>query len=132
MRFLRDQEQGQTPYQLVFARNDRPGEMMMAANRDRAAEITEVRNEREQRMMTGTVVIDIVQEVQSKMDVGITMGIEAGSQATINIENHGESGDGHDHGQWTQGGAEMRNDVEWIDTHSISLGFPVLARCMDY
>jgi len=115
--FLGDREQGQTLRQLVFAMNvGCPGEMT-AVNRGMTAKVMEVNTEGVQKMI-GTATSDMVQGVQNEMDTCITMMIEVGSQGMINTGNHEGSGDGRDrdHGQWTQGMAEMRSDVEWDDT----------------
>jgi len=115
--FLGDREQGQTLRQLVFAMNvGCPGEMT-AVNRGMTAKVMEVNTEGVQKMI-GTATSDMVQGVQNEMDTCITMMTEVGSQGMINTGNHEGSGDGRDrdHGQWTQGMAEMRSDVEWDDT----------------
>ncbi len=93
-----------------------PGEMT-AVNRGMTAKVMEVNTEGVQKMI-GTATSDMVQGVQNEMDTCITMMIEVGSQGMINTGNHEGSGDGRDrdHGQWTQGMAEMRSDVEWDDT----------------
>jgi len=115
--FLGDREQGQTLRQLVFAMNvGCPGEMT-AVNRGMTAKVMEVNTEGAQKMI-GTATSDMVQGVQNEMDTCITMMIEVGSQGMINTGNHEGSGDGRDRdrGQWMQGMAEMRSDVEWDDT----------------
>ena len=93
-----------------------PGEMT-AVNRGMTAKVMEVNTEGAQKMI-GTATSDMVQGVQNEMDTCITMMTEVGSQGMINTGNHEGSGDGRDrdHGQWTQGMAEMRSDVEWDDT----------------
>jgi hypothetical protein len=111
---LGDREQDQMPRQLVFAMNvGCPGEMT-AASHGMTAKVMEVKTE-EVQMMIGTATSDIVQRVQSEMDTGITMMIEVGLQGMINTGNREGSGDGRDRGQWTQGMAEMKSDVEWDD-----------------
>lgn len=115
--FLGDREQGQTLRQLVFAMNvGCPGEMT-AVNRGMTAKVMEVNTEGVQKMI-GTATSDMVQGVQNEMDTCITMMTEVGSQGMINTGNHEGSGDGRDRdrGQWMQGMAEMRSDVEWDDT----------------
>jgi hypothetical protein len=114
--FLGDREQDQMPHQLAFAMNvGCPGEMT-AASHGMTAKVMEVKTEMVQ-MMIGTAASDMAQGVQSEMDTGITMMIEVGSQGMINTGNRKESGDGRDRdrGQWTQGMAEMKSDVEWDD-----------------
>jgi hypothetical protein len=112
--FLGDREQDQMPHQLVSAMNvGCPGEMT-AVSHGMTAKAMEVKTE-EVQMMIGTAESDMVQGVQSKMDTGITMMIEVDSQEMINTGNREGSGDGRDRGQWTQGMAEMKSDVEWDD-----------------
>jgi len=102
-----------------------PGEMT-AAN-GMTATALKVETE-EVQMMIGTAASDMLQGVQSEMDTDMT---EVGSQGMINTGNREGSGDGRDRGQWTQGTAEMKSDVEWDDSQrhilssAISLGFPV-------
>jgi hypothetical protein len=129
--FLGDQEQDPMLRQLVFAMNvGRPGEMTAADGM--TAKAMKVKTE-EVRMMIGTAASDMVQGAQSEMDTVTTMMTEVGSQGVVNTGNRKGSGDGRDRGQWTQGMAEMKNDVEWDDTQrhipsSIPLGFPVHVR----
>jgi hypothetical protein len=118
--FLGDREQVQMPYQLVFAMNvGCPGEMT-AASHGMTAKVMEVKTEVVQ-MMLWTAARDMIQGTQSEMDTGITMMIEVGSQGMINTGNREGSGDGRGRGQWTQGMAEMKNDVEWDDYPSAYL-----------
>jgi hypothetical protein len=112
--FLGDREQDQMPRQLVFAMNvGCPGEMT-AVSHGMTAKVMEVKTE-EVQMMIGTAASDMVQRVQSEMDTGITMMIKVGSQGMIDTGNREGSGDGRGRGQWTQGMAEMKSDVEWDD-----------------
>lgn len=111
--FLGDREQDPMPPQLVFAMNvGCPGEMTTADGM--IAKAMKVKAE-EVQMMIGTTASDTVQGVQSEMDTVTTMMAEVGSQGTISTGNPKGTGDGHDRGQWTQGMAEMKSDVEWDD-----------------
>jgi hypothetical protein len=76
------------------------------------AKVVEVKTRRILNMI-GTAVIGMVQGVQSEMNTVIM--IEAGSQEMTNTGNR-DGSDGRDRGQWRQGMAEMKNDVEWVDT----------------
>ena len=67
--------------------------------------------------MIGMPATDIVQEVQSEVDAGATMRIEAGSREMKYTRRHCGSADGRDRGQWGQGMMEMKSDVEWADTY---------------
>ena len=101
------------PRQLVFAMNvGCPGEM--TATNGMTAKALKVKTE-EVRMMIGTAESDMVQGVQSEMDAGMTMMTEVGSQGMIDTGNREGSGDGRGRGQWTNGMAEMKSDVEWDD-----------------
>jgi hypothetical protein len=65
--------------------------------------------------MIVTVATDIVQEVQSEVDMGANMRIAAGSRGTRKRKKHGGIGDGRDRGRWRLGMTEMKSDVEWVD-----------------
>jgi hypothetical protein len=120
VRYPGDREQGLMPRQLVFVTTVGPGEMMTTASRDKPAKVTQVTSERDSGMLgTGTATTDIVQEMQNEMGLGRNMGIEAGSQRMASTGSRGGGGGDrdHDHGRWTEEMAEMRSDVEWVDTH---------------
>jgi hypothetical protein len=110
--FLGDREQDPMPRQLVFAMNvGYPGEMTANGMTAKAIKV----KTGEVQMMIGTAASDMVQGVQSEMDTVSTMMTEVGSQGMINTGNLKGCGDGRDRGQWTQGIAEMKSDVEWDD-----------------
>ncbi len=86
--------------------------------------------------MIGMVATDIVQEVQSEVDVGANMRIAAGSRGTRKRKKHGGTGDGRDRGQWRLGMTEMKSDVEWVDPLGIRIipsisSLPVCRACAD-
>jgi hypothetical protein len=86
--------------------------------------------------MIGTAATDITQEVQSEVDAGETMRIEASSQGTRKTKKHGGTGDGRDRARWSLGMTEMKSDVEWIDPLGICIipsisSFPVCCACFD-
>ena len=118
--FLGDREQDQMPHQLVFAMNAGCPGGMTAASHGMTAKVMEVKAEVVQ-MMIRTAARDMIQGTQSEMDTGMTMMIEVGSQGMINTGNREGSGDGRGRGQWTEGMAEMKSDVEWDDYPSAHL-----------
>ena len=85
--------------------------------------------------MIGIVATDIVQEVQSEVDVGANMRIAAGFRGTRIRKKHGGTGDARGRGRWRLGMTEMKSDVEWANPLGIriipaSLPFPCAARVL--
>jgi len=86
--------------------------------------------------MIGMVATDIVQEVQSEVDVGANMRIAAGFRGTRKRKKRGGTSDGRGRGRWRLGTTEMKSDVEWVNPLGIRIipsisSLPVCRACAD-